>query len=151
MICSLMRVGCWSLPLLLYEVQWMLWDLVKLLLWMWVALHLEHRCSELRILLDRFFSLMSMKCDSLSFLITFVWKLILFNIRMATRLLQLVSRGHLLGELFYRSLLWSSLCLCPWGAFHVCRKMLAPVYVSSLLVYVFLVGNWVLWCWDIKE
>jgi hypothetical protein len=28
-----------------------------------------------------------------------------------------------------------------WGTFPVCSKMLGPVYISSLLVYVFLLGN----------
>ena len=32
-----------------------------------------------------------------------------------------------------------------WGEFLVCSKMLGPVYVSSLLVYVFLLGNWIHW------
>ena len=56
MICPLMRVECWSFALLLYGVHYVLWALVEYLLWMWVPLHLEHRCSELRVLLGRFFS-----------------------------------------------------------------------------------------------
>jgi hypothetical protein len=84
MICPLKRVGCWSFPLLFCEVQCVLCALVKFLLWMWVPLHLEHRCSELRAHLGKFFSLTSMKCPSLSFLITFGWKLILFDIRLGT-------------------------------------------------------------------
>ena len=50
-----MRMGSWLLPLLMCEVQCVLWDLVKFLLWMWVPLHLGHRCSELRLHLGRFF------------------------------------------------------------------------------------------------
>jgi hypothetical protein len=32
--------------------------------------------------------------------------------------------------------------------FVVCRKMLDPVCVSSILASVFLLGNWVYWCWE---
>jgi hypothetical protein len=81
MIGPLIRVRFWSLPFLLCELQCVLWALVKFLLWMWVFLHQEHRCSELRVLLG---PLMSVKCPSLSFLITWCWKSILFDIRMAT-------------------------------------------------------------------
>ena len=42
-------------PTVFCEVQCVLWALVKFLLWMWVPLHLEHRCSELRVLLGIFF------------------------------------------------------------------------------------------------
>ena len=51
---------------------------------MWMSLHLKDRYSELRVHLNRFLPLMSMKCPSLSFLMTFGWKSILFDIRMAT-------------------------------------------------------------------
>ena len=37
-----------------------------------VALHLEHRCSELRVLLGRFFSFDEYECPSVSFVINFV-------------------------------------------------------------------------------
>ena len=63
-------------------------------------------------------------------------------------LLKLVSWDYLLEKLFSSPLLWGSVCLCHWGVFPVCSKMLGPVYVSSLLVYVFLLGNWVHWCWE---
>ena len=79
-----MRLGCWNLPLLLCEMQCVLWALVKFLLLMWVLLHLEHRYSELRVNLGRFFPLTSIRCPSLSFLMTFGWKSILFDIRIAT-------------------------------------------------------------------
>jgi hypothetical protein len=46
-------VGC--LPLLLCEVQCVLWGLVMFLLWTRVPLHLGQRCSELRVHLGRFF------------------------------------------------------------------------------------------------
>jgi hypothetical protein len=55
-------------------------------------------------------------------------------------LLQLSSWNHLLGKLFSNLSLWGSVCLCHWGVFSVCIKMLGSVYISSLLVYVFL-GN----------
>ena len=62
---------------------------------------------------------------------------------------QLVSWDHLLGKLFSNLLLWGSVCLCHWGTFPVCSKMLGPMYLSSLLVYVFLL-SWLL-LRDIKE
>ena len=52
-------------------VWYVLWAWVKFLLRMWVPLHLKQNCSELRVYRDRFFSLTSIKCSSLSFLITF--------------------------------------------------------------------------------
>ena len=64
-------------------------------------------------------------------------------------LLQLVSLNHLLGKLFFSPLLWGSVCLWHWGMFPVCSKMLGPVYVSSLLDYVLLLGNWVHSCYEI--
>jgi hypothetical protein len=145
MICPLLRVGCWSLPLLSCEVQCVLWAFIKFLLWMWVLLHLEHWCSELRVYLGRFLLWRVWSVPlSLCFLIDFCWKLILFYIRMANG--ELVSWEHLLGKLFSSVLLWGSVCLCHWGVFPVCSKMLGPVFVSSLLVYVFLLGNWVHCC-----
>jgi hypothetical protein len=35
--------------------------------------------------------------------------------------------------------------------FAVCCKILDPVYISTLLVYAFLLGNWVHWCWEILK
>ena len=52
---SIDKIGCWSLPLLLCEVPCVLWALIKFLLWMWIPLHLGHRCLELRDLIDIFF------------------------------------------------------------------------------------------------
>ena len=143
MICPLMRVECWSFALLLYGVHCVLWALEKFLLWMWMSLHLKHRCSELSILFGRFFSLMNMKCPSLSFLITLGWQSILFDVRMATPAFSFWD--HLLGELFSSLLLWGSVCLCHCSGFPVCRKMVGSVYISSLLAYFFLLGNWVHW------
>lgn len=72
MICSFVIICCGCFPLLLYEVQCVLWVLEPFFLQMYFFLHLVHRCSELRIQLGR------------SFLITFGWMSILFSIRMAT-------------------------------------------------------------------
>jgi hypothetical protein len=49
----------------------------------------------------------------------------------------------LLGKLFSSLSFWGSVCLFPWDGFPVSSKMLGPVSVASLLVYVFLLGSWV--------
>jgi hypothetical protein len=41
--------------------------------------------------------------------------------------------------------LCGSVWLFPWGRFPVRSKMLGPICVASLLVYVFLLVNWVHW------
>jgi len=64
-------------------------------------------------------------------------------------LLRLISGNYLLGKLFSSLLLWGSICLCHWGVFSVCSKMLGPLYIFTLLLYVLLLGNWVHWCWEI--
>jgi hypothetical protein len=61
-------------------------------------------------------------------------------------LLQLISWFYLLGNFFSSPLLWGSFCPWHWGVFPVCSKILGLVYVSSLLFYVFLLGNWICWC-----
>ena len=130
MTCLLVTMGCWYLLLLLCKVQCVSWALVKFLLQMWwpCIWSIDVHNWEF-ILVD--FPLTSMKCPSLSFLITFGWKLILFNIRMITPSCVL---GPFLGKLSSSLLLWGSVCLCHWGTFLVCSKMLGPAYVSSLLV-----------------
>ena len=50
-----MRVAYWSLPPVLCELQYVRRTVVKFLLWLWLPLQLEHRCSELRVYLGRFF------------------------------------------------------------------------------------------------
>ena len=60
-----------------------------------------------------------------------------------------VSWDCLFGKPFSSPLLWGSVCLCCWSMFFVCSRMMDPVYVSSLLAYVLLLGNWVHWCWEI--
>jgi hypothetical protein len=142
-VCSFLRVGCWSLPLVLCEMQCVLWALVKFLLWMVVALNLEHKCSELRVHLGRYFLWQLWHVLPYLFLITFVWKLILLNIRMATPACFL---GSFSWNFLPSLLLWYSVCLCYWGTFPVCRKILGRVYIYSLLVYAFSLGNWVLRC-----
>ena len=70
-------------------------------------------------------------------MITFGWKSILLDIRMATPACFL---GSYAWEIFFSSLLvWSSVCLFPWGGFPVSRKMLGSIYVSSLLACLFIV------------
>ena len=90
-----------------------------------------------------FFPLMCMKYPSLSFFNNFGCKLLFFHIRMATLACFL---GPFAWKLFSSPLLWGSVFLWHWGVFPVCSKMLGPVYISSLLFYVFLLGNWLHWC-----
>ena len=91
---------------------------------------------------------MSIKRPSLSFLITFGWALILFNIRMA---IPACVFSLFAWKIVSNLLLWGSVCLCHWGMYPVCCKMLGPVYVSSLLVYVFWGKLSSLMLRDIKE
>jgi len=112
-----------------------------------VPLNLEHRCSKLRVLRSRFFFWPVWSVLSYLFFITFCWKLILI----LEWLLQLISWDHLLGKLFSNHLLWGSVYLCHWDVFPVCSKMLGPVYISSLLVYVFFGDLSPLMLRDIKE
>ena len=87
---------------------------------------------------------MSKKCPSLYFLITFRWKSTLFDIRMATPACFL---GPFAWKVFFPTLLfWDSVCLCLWDEVPVCSKMLKSVYVSSLIAYIFLLWNWVHLC-----
>ena len=124
---------------------------------MWLSFHLEHRYSKLRVPLEDF-TFDEYGVPPLSFLITCVWSWFYLILEW---LLQLLSWDCLLGKLFSRLLLWDSVCLCPWGGFPVCIKKKNPAYVASLLVYIFLLGNWVHWydgkvivascyfcCWD---
>ena len=72
--------------------------------------------------------------------------------RILGRFLLLISWDHWLWRHFFSSLLlWNSICLCYWGMFLVCRKMLDPACVSRLLAYVFLLENWVCWYWEIRQ
>jgi hypothetical protein len=63
------------------------------------------------------------------FLITFGWKSILFDIRMA---ILGCFFGTFSEKTFFSLLLWFSVCLCHWGAFPIWVKILGIVYVSSL-------------------
>ena len=122
MICLLLRVWCWVLPLLLCGMWCVRWALVKFLLWMWLPLHLEHKRTELRDYLDRFFlwSVWSV----LPFLISLGWKSILFNIRMATPAFFLEPFAW---TIIFQLLHWVNVCLCQWLGFPV---MLGPVCIS---------------------
>ena len=101
------------------------------------ALHLEHICSELRGHLARFF--LWWVCNVILCLFWLLYFGSLFFSQLEW-LHQLVSWNHLLGKLFSTLLLWGSVCLCHWSGILVCSKMLSPVYISSLLVYVFYLG-----------
>jgi hypothetical protein len=102
---------------------------------MWLPLHLEHRYWELRVCLGRLF-FDEYEVPLLVFFDNLGWKSTLFDIRMV---LQLVTSNCLLRKLFSSFLLWCNICLCPWGEFPVCSKMLGHVYIASLLVYVFFI------------
>jgi hypothetical protein len=54
-----------------------------------------------------------------------------FNIRIA------ISAGFM-GPFAWKIAVqpFKNVCLCPRGGFPVCSKMLGPLYVASLLVYV---------------
>ena len=93
------------------------------------------------------FPLMSMKCPSPSLLITFGRKFILFDIRMTTPACFL----ELFSWKTFVQLVSLSVCLCYWDVFLVCTRMMDPVYISSLLAYVFLLENWVHWCWELLK
>jgi hypothetical protein len=79
-------------------------------------------------------------------LITFYWKSTLLDNKMATPACFLEPFAW---KKFPSLLLWSNVCFCHWNVFPVCWKMLYPIYISSLWVYVFLLWNWVHWCWEI--
>ena len=72
-----------------------------------ISLHLENSCSELRVLLGRFFPLMRIKGSFLYSLRTFGSKLIFFILAW---LIQLVNWGHLLG-IFFPSLYSKVVCV----------------------------------------
>ena len=112
MTCPLVRVGCWNIPLILCGVQCVLWDLVKFLLWIWVLLHLGHRCSELRLSLGGF-----SPWQMWSVLLYHTWEFLvssLFYWILGWQRL-FVSCNHLLGRYFHILSLWDSFCLCCWG------------------------------------
>jgi hypothetical protein len=103
---------------------------------MWVPLHLEHRCLELRVSL---FPLISMRC-SLSFF-DILWLKINFI---------LYYNGNFdlfLGTICFENcfpVFYSEVVSVFFTEifFPVCNKMLGPVDISSPLVYIIL-GNWV--------
>ena len=120
-LCPLMKVGCWNLPLLLCDMQYMLWALVRFLLWMQVPLHLEHRYSGLRVHLVGLF--LRWIWSVLPYLF---WKLLVESwfYSIWEWLLQLFSLDHLLGKLFSSNLLWGNVCHCHLCRFPVCSKYL---------------------------
>jgi hypothetical protein len=62
MTSQLVTIGCWYLPLLLSGVQCVFGDLINFVLWVFMPFNLGHGCSELRLSLGRFFSMMNVKC-----------------------------------------------------------------------------------------
>jgi hypothetical protein len=90
------------------------------------------------------FPLMCMKCPSLSCLINFGSKSVLLDIRMAIASCFL---GPITWKKISSPLLWGHVYLWCWGVFLVCPRMMNPVFTSILLICVFLLGNWVHWCW----
>ena len=73
-------------------------------------------------------------------LVTFGWKSILLDVRMATPACFLGLFPALYSEV---------ISVFAAVVFLVCRRMMDPVYTSSLLASVFLLVNWVYWCWEI--
>ena len=111
-----------------------------------MPLHLEHRCSELRFPLVEW-SFDELKWPSPSHLITFGWKSILLDIRMAT---QLVSSDQFLEKL--SSLFTLRLYLSLPLRFLSCRRQNAGSFLcNQVLAWGFLFWNWVHWCWDILK
>jgi hypothetical protein len=100
---------------------------------MWLPLHLEHRYLELRVhLVDFMFG--AYEVPLLFFFDNFGWKSILFAIRIAT---PACFFGPFVWKIVFQPFTLRYCCLCPWGGFLVSNKMLGPVCVTSLLVYVF--------------
>jgi hypothetical protein len=119
------------------------------LLQMWVLLCLGHRCSELRDHLDRYFSSEEYEGFPYFFLLTLVESLFYYILEW---LLQLASWFHLLGNLFFFFSEPFTLRLCVylycWSVFLVCSKWWL-LFLFIVLACVFLLGNWVHWCWEI--
>ena len=112
---------------------------------MWVPMHLEHRCSELRFLLGRFFLWWGWSVHSYLF-DDFCWKLNSSDIRKGTPPCFL---GPFAWKIVFSPLLWGCICLWHWGVFFVYSQMLGSGYVSSLLVYVIFGRNWFHWSSEI--
>lgn len=144
---SLVSMGCSSFPILLHVFQSVLWDLVTFPLQIWMSLHLGHTCLEFRIHLGRFF-------------LYYVWSVLPHTFKeivvesqlysIFEWLLQLTSCDHLLRKNFLSILLWGSVCHTHRCVFPICSQILCPVYISILLIYYFLIGNWIHWCWVMR-
>jgi len=92
---------------------------------------------------------MGMKCPSPSILINFGWMCILLDIRMVTPACFLGP--FCLENFFLAPHYWGSVCLCCWGMFLVCSKIMDPVCIVSMLAYDFLFLNLVYWYWKIVK
>ena len=107
---------------------------------MWLPLYLEHRYSELRVPLGGVYLWWERSAPPCLFWWLWVGSQ---SYQILGWLLQLVSSDHLLGKLFSSLTLWGSVCPLPWVGFSVSNKMFGPVCVASVLVYAFLLVNWV--------
>jgi hypothetical protein len=139
--CPMMRVWSWSLPLLLCEVQCVLWALLKC--------NDEYGCPYIWsidiqnwefILEDFIFD--KYEVPLLVFFDNFGVNLISFHIKMVNPVCFLRPFDW---KIVSSLLNWGSICLYPWVGFSVSIKKWGPVYVASLFVYVFLLVNWVHW------
>ena len=90
---------------------------------------------------------MSMKFPSPSFWITFGWKSNLLDIRMAIPACSLGPFSWKNFPAFYSEVV----SVFDTDIFPVCSKMPCQIYISSLVVYVFLLGIWVHRCWEILK
>ena len=132
----LVRVGYWSLPLFLCGILVLgFTECFYFFLWKLLPLHVGHKCSTFSWWI---FPLMNMKCHSSLYMIPLVESL--FYWMLGWQLL-LVSWDHFLGRTFSTLLLWNSACVCYWGVFLACSKMLDLVCISSLLACLF--NRWV--------
>ena len=111
------------------------------LLQMWVDLCLRHRYSELRYHPGILFLWWVQCVHAYLSLINFGWKS-----RVVT---PACFFGSFAWKTFSRPFLWGNVYVYCWGVFFVCSKIMDPVFAPILLVYIFLLGNWVYWCWEI--
>jgi hypothetical protein len=136
MTCPLVRVRCWSLSLLLCAVQCMFWALVKCLFVCFSgSLAFGAQISEIRVCFCGFFPLKNMKCPTPSHLITFGYKSILLDIRMATTACFL---GSFAWKPFCQSFsLKQFLSLLFWCVSCMQQNAGYCLHIQDLLAYVF--------------
>ena len=109
---------------------------------MWVSLHLELSCLELRVHLGEFF-FWWVGSVLLHLFWTFGWRSILFDIRMTTL------------ACFLRPCPWKffshpfTLRECLFFILVSCMQQNAGSCLCILSVSLYLLDNWVYWCWEI--